>query len=401
MIRVLFAQKMAGIAGAETYYLKLLPVLRQSGVEPTFLVVEARADSRRNDRFVQELQSAGVRIERLRTRGPIGWTLLRRIARTVERGRFDLVHSNLIHADVWFAAVKRLFLPRMKLVSMKHGYSDSYQSRHGFDASRIGFGPMAVLTRLAATQADRVVAISSGLARLFRDGRLVPPEKLTVIRYGFSFADAISELPSGAARKGDPQLVTVGRLVAVKQHDLLIRMLPQLASRFPGIRLVIVGSGPEEGRLKALAEELGVAGHIVWTGFVRNIHDYLRDSDIFLFPSKAEGFGAVTLEAWYNGLPVVAFDVPAQNEIITHGFDGFLIDPFDVQSLRDCVVGLLDDPGLGRTIGRNGRATYEAGYTVEVMVRNTLDLYRSVLDGHVAEEKPSGAREAASARADA
>jgi glycosyltransferase involved in cell wall biosynthesis len=396
-MRVLFVQKMAGIAGAETYYLKLLPVLRNFGVEPSFLVVEARADSGRNDPFVDELAAAGVRVDRLSSGRAASWTLLRQIARFVTSGGFDLVQSNLVHADVWLAAVKRLFLPDMKLVSTKHGYSDVYQSKHGFDPGHIHFDARAVLTRLAASQADRVVAISNGLAKLLRDSRLVPPEKLAVIPYGFSFADAIHELQPGAARKGDPQLITVGRLVAVKQHDLLIRSVPTLVGQFPNARLVIVGSGPEEARLKALAAELGVARYIVWTGFVRNIHDYLRDSDLFVFPSKAEGFGAVTLEALYNELPVIAFDVPAQNEIITPNVDGFLVKPFDTALLQDRILALLRDPELRRRVGRNGRATYESRYTVEAMVTNTLELYRDVLGRDRADDHRPVASRSASA----
>lgn len=378
-MRVLFVQKMAGIAGAETYYLKLLPVLRNFGVEPCFLVVEADADSKRNDRFAEEFAASGVGVERLRSNRAASWSLLRRIARFVESGRFDLVQSNLIHADVWLAAIKRIFLPGMKLVSVKHGYSEGYQLRHGFDPAHLRLDRFSMLTRLAATQADRVVAISHGLARLLSDGGLVPASKLSVIPYGFSFEDAISAITPGGARTGNPQIVTVGRLVPVKQHELLIRTLPGLAKRFPQVKLVIIGSGPEEGRLRRIAEELGVSGHIEWTGFVRNIHDYLRDSDLFVFPSRAEGFGAVTLEAWYNHLPVIAFDVPAQNEIIRDGFDGFLVKPFDTDRLGQCILRLLDDPELRRRLGRNGRASYEERYTVDVMVRNTVELYQSML----------------------
>jgi glycosyltransferase involved in cell wall biosynthesis len=379
-MRVLFVQKMAGIAGAETYYLKLLPVLRNFGVEPSFLVVEASVDSGRNDPFVEELAASGVRVERLTSNRAASWTLLRRIARFVESGRFDLVQSNLIHADVWLAAIKRVFLPKMKLVSLKHGYSEGYQLQHGFDPEHLRLDRFSVLTRLAATQADRVVAISHGLAKLLSDGGLVPASKLSVIPYGFSFEDAISAIPPGGARTGNPQIVTVGRLVPVKQHGLLIRTLPGLAKRFPQVKLVIIGSGPEEERLRGIAEELGVSEYIEWTGFVRNIHDYLRDSDLFVFPSRAEGFGAVTLEAWYNQLPVIAFDVPAQNEIITDGVDGFLVEPFVAERLEKCIFRLLDNPELRRKVGSTGRVTYETRYTVDAMVGNTVDLYSSVVE---------------------
>jgi glycosyltransferase involved in cell wall biosynthesis len=399
-MRILFVQKMAGIAGSENYYLKLLPVLHQFGVDPAFLVIEAGADQRLNDPFVDELEAAGVSVSRLCGPTLTGLGLVREIAGIVQRGSFDLVQSNLLHADVWLAATKRLFLQRMKLVSTKHGFSDSYQSLHGFDPAHLRPGPRTILTRLAAAQADRIVAISNGLAKLFTDGGLIAPDKVSVVPYGFSFADAISEVPSGGVRSGDPQIITVGRLVSVKQHDLLIRAFPTVVKRFPNAKLVIIGGGPEETRLKALAQELGLSSHIVWTGFVRNVHDYLRDSDLFVFPSRAEGFGAVTLEAWFNGLPVIAFDVPAQNEIITHGVDGLLVEPFETNEIAASMIRLIENPLLRRQLGMAGRATYEARYTLEDMVMSTIGIYRSVV-GQPAEAEPHiGGGRAISASAD-
>lgn len=380
-MRVLFVQKMAGIGGSETYYLKLLPHLRKYGVEATFLVVEA--DPTPNETFVEELRAIGINVERLRVRTAISWKLLRQIALIVEKGRFDVVQSNLIHADVWLAAIKKLFLPRLKVISTKHGYSEQYQVRHGLDPRHLRWDRFSLLTFLAAKEADRIVTISDGLATLLSDGGLAPARKISVIPYGFSFQDAISQAPPGGLRSGNPQIITVGRLVPVKQHGLLIQSMPAIAARFPGMKLVIVGSGPEERKLRALADELGVARNIIWTGFVRNIHDYLRDSDLFVFPSRGEGFGAVTLEAWYNELPVIAFDVPAQNEIITNAIDGFLVKPFAIAQLVESIEQLLEDPELARRMGRSGRATYEARYTLDVMVRNTVDLFRSVAEASV------------------
>lgn len=377
-MRVLFVQKMAGIAGSETYYLQLLPVLRQHGVEPTFLVVEEPASAARNDVFERELEKAGVTVARMPTGKWGSPALLWRIHRFIASGRFDLVQSNLLHADLWLALVKKLFTPRLKLILLRHGYSDSYQARYGFDPGHVGLDRFALVTRFAAAEADSVVAISNGLGALLTESGLVPRDKLRVIPYGFRFDQAVSELPPGGARHGSPQLVMVGRLVAVKQHALVLRTLPALAERFPGLKLVIVGSGPEEAALRRLAEELGVAERIVWTGFVRNIHDYLRDSDVMVFASRAEGFGAVTLEAWFNRIPVVAFDVAAQNEIITHRRNGLLVPPFDVTALGEALGELLGDEALRRRLGEDGRATFDSDYTLDVMARRTVALYREV-----------------------
>jgi glycosyltransferase involved in cell wall biosynthesis len=378
-MRVLFTQKMAGIAGSETYYLKLLPALRTYDVHPTFLVVEEHSARHLNDAFVETLRAADIQVERRISRGPISWRLLREICAIVKNGCFDLVQSNLIHADVWMAAVKRLFVPHMKLISTKHGYSEHYQLQHGFDPTYLRWDLFSALTRVAGIQADKVVAISRGLGHLLTSSGLIRNDKLCVIPYGFSFDDAVSKLPPGTARFGRPQIITVGRLVPVKQHSLLLSVLPRLVEHFPNLKLIVVGDGPEEPALRALADELGITQNVLWTGFVSNVHDYLRDSDVFVFPSRAEGFGAVTLEAWYNRLPIIAFDVPAQNEIINNSVDGFLIDPFDTESLHAHILTLLEDDDLRHEIAREGRRSYEERYTLDVMVRNTVDLYRSVL----------------------
>jgi glycosyltransferase involved in cell wall biosynthesis len=232
---------------------------------------------------------------------------------------------------------------------------------------------------LAAKQADRVVAISAGLANLFGASGMVDPRKLVVIPYGFTFLGVKSLLSAGQARFGTPQLVTVGRLVVVKQHDLLLRAFAALLPVHPTAKLVIVGGGPEDARLKALAKSLGLEASLVWTGYVTNPHDYLWDSDLFVLASAAEGFGAVVLEAWHNGLPVVTFDVPALNEIISDGVDGFLVPPFDEEVLKARMSKLLSDPALANQIGERGRETYRNRFTIDAMTSATLNLYREVV----------------------
>ena len=289
-------QKMAGVSGSELYYLNILPALVKRGVEASFLVLERRRDAHLNDGFVRELEEAGVAVIRRNYRGTLSLPLLRRIAAVLRAGDYDLVQSNLIHADVWLAAVKRLFIPDLKLVSAKHGYVEGYQSRHGLDPAMIRPDPMSLATRIAAGQADRVLTISQGLADLFAGSRMVDPRKIQVIPYGFAFDRIKTQAPAGELRFGDPQLVSIGRLVNYKQHDLLIRAFAEIAAGVPSARLVIVGGGPEEEQLRTLVEKLGMGSSVIFAGRSNNAHDYMRDSDLFVFPSSSEGFGAVILK---------------------------------------------------------------------------------------------------------
>ncbi|HUP87708.1 MAG TPA: glycosyltransferase, partial [Longimicrobiales bacterium] len=149
-MRVLLVQKMAGVAGSETYYLNLLPALVDNGVEASFLILESPAHAHLNNVFADRLDRAGVTIVRRSTGTGTSLRLLRSIASILREGRYDLVQSNLIHADVWLALVKRLLVPRMKLLSAKHGYAEAYQLKHGFDPRFVPLDRFSVATRFAA-----------------------------------------------------------------------------------------------------------------------------------------------------------------------------------------------------------------------------------------------------------
>ena len=127
-----------------------------------------------------------------------------------------------------------------------------------------------------------------------------------------------------------------------------------------------------------LAKSLGIQDNVVFVGFKTNVHDYLRDSDVMILPSVVEGFGLVILEALCNRKPVVAFDVPAMNEILKHGSTGLLAPPFEKAALRAAILRLLDDPALAKRIGEQGYAAFRSRYSIEVMTERTLSVYTAL-----------------------
>lgn len=378
-MRVLLTQKMAGVAGSERYYLNLLPALRARGVDASFLLLERAVEAGLNDGFAATLGMGGVPVLRRQYRTALSRSTVFHIVHAVRQGAIDILQSNLIHADMWAAAAKKWALPGLPLVSAKHGYHEGFHRKHGLDPNRVGHEAYATATRIAATQADRVIAISRALANFHARARLIARDKIEVIPYGFSFDDAVSRLPPGGARFAPVQIVSVARLVPYKQHPVLLQAFAQLLLRHPALKLVVVGGGPESEQLKQLAQGLGIAAAVEWTGYVDNPHDYLRDSDLFVLPSAAEGFGAVILEAWHHALPVVAFDVPAPNEIVTDGMDGLLAEPYRVEALAAHIDALIADPGRRREMGRRGRETLARRFTIEAMTDRTIALYEEVL----------------------
>lgn len=378
-MKVLFIQKMAGISGSEKYYLNLLPILSKKGVTVHFLIIQHPANRFKNIDFINLLNKSGVIVHIIESYFPISIGIIWNIFKLIQKESFDIVQTNLIHADIWGACVKKFFIPNLNLISVKHGYDEKYQQKYGFNPEYLKKDLFYLLTKWSANYMNKVVSISKSLQELLVKGGMVSSEKALVIPYGFDFDDIKEETKKGELRFGNPQIIIVGRLVPVKQHKLVLNIMPFLKEKFPNIKLVIVGGGSLESELKQLSLKLKIEQYVKWEGFKSNIHDYIRDSDIMVLPSSAEGFGLVILEAWEHKKPVIAFDVPAPNEIITNNVNGILVKPFDTQSLLDSIIEILSNNEERENMGKKGYKTLKEKYSLSAMSDQTLLLYKEII----------------------
>ena len=377
-MRILHVQRVRGIAGSENYLFQILPALQKAGVDVSFLMLTQRGEEEKNAAFVERLRKLGTPIQEVHFGGRDNLTLIPRIRQAITRSGCDLVHSHLIHADTFLATV-RLTMPGMVLVSTKHGYDESYTNEFGFDPARrrkdVYFRACQFSERLTSGS----YAISHGLKRFFVEGGISRPAHMDVIHYGFDFNSVIYDPDATRYRVGDPQLVIVGRLVKFKGHRYALDCLPALIARFPRLRLVIVGSGPIEGELRREISARGLDAHVNLEGYRPNAHDYMRASDVVLVPSVSEGFGAVFLEAFNNRRPVVAFDVPAANEIIESDVSGLLVPPYDTAAMTETISGLLRDPARREALATGGQARLTSYFCQDRMARETIEFYQRML----------------------
>jgi glycosyltransferase involved in cell wall biosynthesis len=176
------------------------------------------------------------------------------------------------------------------------------------------------------------------------------------------------------ARPG-PIVGAAGRLEQQKGFDVLLRAFRDVESA----TLVIVGDGSERERLQALARGLGIEQRVIWQGWSENARSYLPSFDLFVLPSRFEGFPLVVLEAHLAETAVVATNVGSVPDAVVHGETGLLVPPADADALTAAMRHLLVDVDLRRRLARRGRLLVLERFTADHMARAFRELYDEVL----------------------
>ncbi len=177
--------------------------------------------------------------------------------------------------------------------------------------------------------------------------------------------------------EGVPLLLGMGRLHDAKAHDVSLKALTQI----PEAYLWIAGAGPLEDKLKAMAGALGVADRVRFLGWRQDASALYRAADVCLFPSRFEPLGNVVIQAWANGLPVVAANSQGPGALIRDGQDGFLVAVDDADALAERTKALLADPMLGIRLIQNGHARVEAEFSEAAVVEEWRSLFSRLGEG--------------------
>jgi glycosyltransferase involved in cell wall biosynthesis len=296
------------------------------------------------------------------------WYLWRR------RASYDLIHVHSLSYHAFAATLAGRWFHRKTIVKLANSGPASDISKMRRDKHL----PFAHLMLPAALGCDRLVATNELIAReLIAEG--VPAERIARLSNGVE-TDSI-EARSDYALNGPVRIIFAGRLHEQKGLDVLLRAFRQLLDQRPTLelRLQLLGEGPAKEDLVHLSNQLQIAWRVDFLGQTDQVYETLRQADIFVLPSRAEGTSNALLEAMACGLPVIVSDIPGNVDVVDGETNGLRFSAGDPASLAKAILTLIDRPESRERLGRAARLTVENRYSLGSVADQYIALYQDVL----------------------
>ncbi|MBC7905617.1 MAG: glycosyltransferase, partial [Rhodospirillaceae bacterium] len=339
MIRLLQAMAGADRGGAEGFFERLTLALERAGIHQHVLI-------RHNPRRHHLLHEGGVAVTELPFGGMLDVKTRRGFSKAVHEFKPAIVLT-------WMNRASR-FCPKGHFIRVGRlgGYYDLKYYR-GFDHL------------IGNTQDICDWIIGQGWR----------PEQ---VHYVPNFVSAAVAPPVSRATfstpEGVPVLLALGRLHENKAFDILIKALPTI----PEAYLWLAGEGPLRAELELLASRLGVISRVRFLGWRDDVAGLFAAADIFVCPSRHEPLGNVVIEAWAQGIPVVATASEGPGELIEDDIDGVLVPVDNPAALSAGINRVLADPNMAAHMGAAGRQVYQERFTEAVVVARYLEFFRKV-----------------------
>jgi len=320
--------------------------------------------------FAAELAAAGIPVLCGHKRDGFDLAALWRLRRAALAG-CDVVHAHNLVPNYYAAAALRLAWRAPAQIDTCHDMGTRLADPH-----------LKRMYLWSVPRTRRFAMVADAVHEVYVGGGLVPAERSTIIYNGIPMQRFAHGPQVRAAMRerlgvpaGAPLLGAVGRLVPLKNHASLIRVLPRLIARFPDVRLVLVGGGELEGELRQLAAASGHADRVLFTGEQSDVSGWLAALDVYAQPSDTEGMSIALLEACAAGLAVVATHVGGNPKIVRQGISGLLVAPRDDAALETALAALLADPGRRAVLGRAARQWVAEHASIESMAAAYARLY--------------------------
>ncbi|MDD3806635.1 MAG: glycosyltransferase family 4 protein [Candidatus Marinimicrobia bacterium] len=230
---------------------------------------------------------------------------------------------------------------------------------------------------------DKIICISQAILRIMQ-AHDIPDDKLTVIPSGIDIHkfDAISRDKTFWDTFGIPQnhriVSTVAALTGHKDYPNLLEAAAVVLQKYPAVTFVIVGNGEQADAIHALTEGKGLKDHVIFTGFRTDVGYFLKNSDLFVLPSKKEGMGTSILDAEAAGLPVIGTDAGGIPEVIRHEQNGLIVPKQNPEALANAILSLLENDKKRQAFGQKSLDVVR-DFDIKLTIKKHITLYETIL----------------------
>jgi glycosyltransferase involved in cell wall biosynthesis len=352
------------LGGGERIVLNLAALLPKYGYRASILTFSVHPDS-------VALKSPPCPIYVLPLQRTYDLTALRaafELRRFLRLQQVQIVQTFFESSDLWAGFVTKT-MSKVKLIWSRRDMGILRTRKHH------------IAYRLMASAPDAVFAVSEQVRQNCIEVDRIDPTRVQTIDNGLNLADW--NTPDKPAKPpGEILVTTVGNIRRVKGHDVFITAAAFIMPQFPNVSFSIAGDVLEHdyfAELQNLVKDLNLSDHFHFVGGITNLREHLSASDIFVLPSRSEGFSNAIVEAMASALPVVATNVGGNAEAVKDGVSGFLVPSDDSAALSTAITQLLSHPSQAKAMGIAGKALAAEHFTTEAMMHRIAAAYGNLL----------------------
>ncbi|MFC1926561.1 glycosyltransferase family 4 protein [Chloroflexota bacterium] len=291
------------------------------------------------------------------------------LKKLIGNNNIGILHLHLTKAIVFGILLKTLYYRNIKIIVHEHG--KAFKNNWLYN----------LFLRCVKTRVHLFIAVSEATKRKLIENAGIPGKKIKTL---YDFVDLehfnsqkikinrLEERGNLGLNESDFVIGFAGRLSKVKGCQYLIKAVPHI--NIPGIKVLIAGDGAERAELEKLAEDLNIKDKITFLGYFNKMSNFYHIIDILVVPSRFESFGIVVIEAQASGIPVVASDVGALNELIEDGENGLLFDFANERDLAEKVELIEKGKDLREKLIKNGLHSVTK-YSLETYLESLALIY--------------------------
>jgi len=355
-----------GKGGAEYQLYELVRGLDRARVDPIVLVLAA------GGYWAGRIRELGVVVEEIAGRGSADLGRLRRLRAALRHLAPDVLHTVLWSGNCYGRmAALGLGIPVVIAAERNVIARPAWQ---------------VAIERVLDRSTDAYLVNSAAVADGLVTRERLPGAKIRVVHNGIDLTRfppfSLDRVAARRAAGFDPRrrlVAQVGRLTAQKDYPTFLAAAARVATQVADVDFLVVGDGELRGELEAEVGRLDLGGRVRFLGLRHDVPALLGAVDVLALTSRWEGLPNVVIEAMATGAVAVATDVGGARELLVSGETGFIVPPGDAGAVADAVLAALRTPEAAFRIATAARRRIETEFTVDAMVRRTMELYERCL----------------------